>query len=221
MHDPSTQAFDIAIFKHPILSIWHVDPETDGSDDSCGWFAPRMTEDDLAWAKDLAGDAFDLPKPGLPSFEYVAALWPHIRKRVSGTHLRDDLTARDMAQILALVSCPWDNIRGLVGEAMTDPREMVRLICCLWRAYSRSRRPWYRHPRWHVRHWRFQWHDLQAFNRWAFSRCAACGGRFPWGYSPISNGWNDERTRFGKGEKGIYHHRCFSGGKVALTREEP
>lgn len=34
MHDPMTVAFEIGRFA----TIWHVDPETDGSDDSCGWF---------------------------------------------------------------------------------------------------------------------------------------------------------------------------------------
>lgn len=43
MHDPHTLVRDI---KNPftgntLLSIWHVDPERDGSDDSCDWFGGR------------------------------------------------------------------------------------------------------------------------------------------------------------------------------------
>ena len=58
MHDPSTVAFEIyypwhkrfwqtdsqymmeknSKFHTPFITIWHEDPETDGSDDSCGWF---------------------------------------------------------------------------------------------------------------------------------------------------------------------------------------
>lgn len=41
MHDPRTLAFDVRNpFKKydSLLRIWHVDPERDGSDDSCGWF---------------------------------------------------------------------------------------------------------------------------------------------------------------------------------------
>lgn len=46
MHDPMTVAFDIPSYKARqrwpwlpyLLTIWHVDPERDGSDDSCGWF---------------------------------------------------------------------------------------------------------------------------------------------------------------------------------------
>jgi hypothetical protein len=28
------------------VNIWHVDPESDGTDDSCRWFRPRLNEDD-------------------------------------------------------------------------------------------------------------------------------------------------------------------------------
>lgn len=47
MHDPMTQAFEIRQFwkrknkwgyRPAFITIWHVDPEKDGSDDSCGWF---------------------------------------------------------------------------------------------------------------------------------------------------------------------------------------
>lgn len=44
MHDPCTQAHQIRWpwprkgYREPILTIWHKDPEKDGTDDSCGWF---------------------------------------------------------------------------------------------------------------------------------------------------------------------------------------
>lgn len=45
MHDPMTVAFEIKLpFRSEknkyksLITIWHVDPEKDGSDDSCGWF---------------------------------------------------------------------------------------------------------------------------------------------------------------------------------------
>lgn len=48
MHDPMTVAHDIRYpwpwsksgsgYRENLLTIWHVDPECDGSDDSCGWF---------------------------------------------------------------------------------------------------------------------------------------------------------------------------------------
>lgn len=46
MHDPATVAFEIPSYEvrerfrflPHLATIWHVDPEKDGSDDSCGWF---------------------------------------------------------------------------------------------------------------------------------------------------------------------------------------
>lgn len=47
MHDPMTVAHEIYLgnkktksgrYRNPIITIWHVDPEKDGTDDSCGWF---------------------------------------------------------------------------------------------------------------------------------------------------------------------------------------
>ncbi len=47
MHSPETVAFEIYLgkkqkkngnYRNPLITIWHIDPEKDGSDDSCGWF---------------------------------------------------------------------------------------------------------------------------------------------------------------------------------------
>jgi hypothetical protein len=123
MHDPMTVAFDLYFPKfwtkkrnkrwHDwvfVMTIWHVDPETDGTDDSCRWF-----------------------KEG---------------------------------------------------------------------------RPWYKHPRWHIHHWKIQIHFIQNLKRWAWSRCAKCGGRFKWGYAPISTHWYSKGPQWFHGEDHIYHHDC-------------
>ncbi|HYK57169.1 MAG TPA: hypothetical protein VEV15_11930, partial [Flavisolibacter sp.] len=57
MHDPMTVAHEIYLgskkkknghYRSPLITIWHVDPEKDGSDDSCGWFIrSRHIEKDL------------------------------------------------------------------------------------------------------------------------------------------------------------------------------
>lgn len=41
MYDPWTVAFSL----YPFLTIWHKDPEKDGTDDSCDWFdcKPKLT----------------------------------------------------------------------------------------------------------------------------------------------------------------------------------
>lgn len=44
MHDPMTVAFEVknpfarGPYKPALVTVWHVDPERDGTDDSCGWF---------------------------------------------------------------------------------------------------------------------------------------------------------------------------------------
>lgn len=47
MHSPETVAFEIYLgrkkksngnYRLPLITIWHNDPEKDGTDDSCGWF---------------------------------------------------------------------------------------------------------------------------------------------------------------------------------------
>lgn len=52
MHDPCTIAHEIrwpwkdkSGYRPPILTIWHVDPEKDGSDDSCDWHNRGKAED--------------------------------------------------------------------------------------------------------------------------------------------------------------------------------
>ena len=112
MHDPMTVAFTIRrpwkdrrqsnerfAYYPPIVTIWHVDPERDGSDDSCDWF-------------------------------------------------------------------------------------------------NRAGRRWRWHPRWHFWHWKLQVHPVQELKRWLFSRCAGCGKRFPWNYSPITNTWDGDGPRW-------------------------
>ena len=44
MHAPETVVCEIKIGKHYLVTIWHVDPETDGTDDSCGWSRPKLTD---------------------------------------------------------------------------------------------------------------------------------------------------------------------------------
>lgn len=48
MHDPMTVAFYFWS-----ITIWHVDPEKDGIDDSCGWVFPHLTKKERAEAETL------------------------------------------------------------------------------------------------------------------------------------------------------------------------
>lgn len=151
------RAFGINWRLPPLITIWHVDPETDGTDDSCRWFHPRLTEREKQIAANLIDDEFD-------------------------------------------------NLRGWFGDANRD--EMVWRVRQIFRIYRREFR-WRLHPRWHVWHWKIQVHPVQTFKRWAFSRCAGCGNRFAWGYSPVTGQWYGTGPRWFRGEKLIYHGDCY------------
>lgn len=61
---------------------------------------------------------------------------------------------------------------------------------------------------WHVRHWKLQIRPWQDFNRWAWSRCNTCGGRFRWGEAPVSDSWHGEGPRWRRPEPHVHHMRC-------------
>lgn len=172
MHDPMTVAFEIRSplrrapdrffpkgYRPSLITIWHVDPERDGTDDSCGWF-------------------------------------------IRGRHLKP----ADQALAHSLIENEHDNLRHWFPDC--DQEEAVGRIKGIFSALRRRERPWWRHPRWHLWHWRFQVHPWQALRRWLFSRCAGCGKRFPYGYSPVSFQWHSKRPKIFRGEHGVYHSEC-------------
>lgn len=65
--------------------------------------------------------------------------------------------------------------------------------------------------RFHVHHWRVQVHPWQRFRRWAFTRCAWCGGRSSKG-DPVnvSHQWHGPRGPWWRGEPGLFHSDCSS-----------
>jgi hypothetical protein len=95
----------------------------------------------------------------------------------------------DLAASLALNST--DNL-----SRVESPDAAIRLTAA---ALNRHFRPWWKHPRWHFWHWKFQVHPWQQFKRWAFHRCAHCKKGFKWGYCPTSHGGDS-----------IYHSECSS-----------
>lgn len=170
MHDPMTVAFTIRSpvghdsfngkkYYPALVTIWHHDPERDGSDDSCGWF-------------------------------------------MRGRHLSQ--ADRDLAR--DLITNEYDNIKSwFTGR---DDEERVSHLIGSFAALRRRERPWWRHPRWHVWHWRIQIHPWQTLRRRLLTRCALCGNRFKWGESPTSIGWNTPRLRWFRGEEGCFHSEC-------------
>lgn len=236
MHDPTSVAHDIRLFGRSILTIWHVDPETDGTDDSCGWFSPKLTRREDKIIDDIANWEKDFPyysSPHLPltvvnpkynykeilagdCLAYVSGAWKHIawdRDR------RKKLTAAEWWSVVELSTTPSDNLRAILADREENVAYRVtRFFSCVMKAYLRHHRPWWKHPRWHIHHWQFQIHFIQTLRRWLFSRCTHCEKRFSWGYSPISTG-NSGGLRWFKSEENCYHHQCYEQSEVVKTDE--
>lgn len=233
MYDPLTEAFSIRspfvsqrdlggwAYREPILTIWHCDPENHGDDDSCGFCFVRISNEDHKWAEETAHKewafwfspeygSINLMNSGI--LEITAAAWKEARHRADVKDYHKPLSAWEMSEIFHLCTNAGDNFGHLVAGAKKDEEGFARLLQLTLRLYLTRRRKWWQHPKFHIHHWRFQLHPMQRFNRWMFSRCAGCGGRFSWGYAPMS-GWGGEGPQFLKGEKGVYHHECFDGNK--------
>ena len=254
MHDPMTVAHTIKRpwpqrQRHPhgqtwryfpdIVVIWHRDPETDGSDDSCGWTFPTLTPAhraivDTFVRDDLAFPYFSSPEvrhsgvivnpeyqyPQLPPGDCLALLhsaWLMIAWELE----RRRLNPRDLLTIANLATCRSDNLRTFLVDVNRTPEDLVRaFFVCVLRNYLRFRRPWYRHPRWHVHHWEIQVPLLQTFKRWVWSRCCRCGKPFRWGASPTTDQWDNIGPRWFRGEPHVYHGDCAEPGPVQAPEKE-
>jgi hypothetical protein len=256
MHDPQTVAHEIRYpwrayrrtearndfereYRQAFVTIWHVDPERDGSDDSCGYSYPRLTKQQLERLKNLAwNEGHD------PYFLRQEC------KHWKGSRAEAEALYRGLVLAVAWqldLSLSFDKAATMAARRIHRPDcvDAANAFCFLpgWHTNStkdtpdrrqdvflgtaigiardllRERRRWYQHPRWHVWHWKLQVHPTQAFKRWAFSRCAGCGKRFAWGESPCSHQWGNDGPRWFRGERGVYHMNC-SGSKVAPTSDE-
>jgi hypothetical protein len=251
MHDPQTLAHSIPRpwperdqwSKHKrwrwpsILDIWHIDPETDGSDDSCGWAWAKLTPEDDAIIQEMADWDKKFPYYGsvairdltvimdprysfksLPPgqvFGFIAGAWMEIKARKTR---RRTLTTREISWIMDLACNPHDGLRTcLTDERPTEQvRRFVRIVM---RQYLTCHRPWWRHPRWHVHHWKLvfpSWISLRS----AFTYCKGCGNRLGYGYSPTSYG-GERDPKTGKWHEHLYHNECVSTALLKSFRFHP
>ena len=245
MHDPQTVAHEIRYpwrayrpsearndfersYRHLFVTVWHCDPETDGSDDSCGYSYPKLTKSQRERLKSFAWcegrDPYFLRcgrKVWAGTRDEAEALYRGLVLQVAG-RLDLSITFAEAAKLAAErihrpdcidaagAFCFVPGYHTNHAEDTSDGREDVFLdtISGIARELLRERRPWYRHPRWHVWHWKLQVHPWQTFKRWAFSRCAGCGRGFPWGYSPVAGQWNNGGPSL-FGELGVFHSECY------------
>lgn len=220
-----------------LATVWHVDPEKDAhkrgcrSDDSCGWGTVPTTPEQREKIRKLGedqyrtlfgkqhhtaqGDSFAYVCFEPTAYDAVYWAWRAIKRdhhrfrRPVWQYGRERryLNAAELEYIYSLSSSPIDNLRVTVS-GVRSAEDCGDFFLTVYRCFLRFNRPWYRHPRWHFWHWSFQIHAWQTFRRWAFSRCAHCGKRFSWGYSPVAYSWDRERPKWFRSESGVYHSEC-------------
>lgn len=242
MHDPMTVAFDIRWpwfwkkYRPSAITIWHVDPESDGSDDSCGWGFPRLSKSQRSRLEHLAyceaRDPWFMRDPvkRIGSAADAESLMRGAILSVSRS-LKVKMKWEEVRQLASrLTHNPIDNFQGSLchlpgwhtnfSDDLISERERhaTGFFCQIGRIVLGKKRHWWQHPRWHVWHWKIQIHAVQKFKRWAFSRCNKCGGRFRWGESPVTSNWNSKGPRWFKGETDIYHGDCH-GGPAASSQK--
>lgn len=227
MHDPMTVAFDIKSpfkskpsaswpkgYRSTIVTIWHKDPCRDGSDDSCGWFMRVRHGDDSVREKIRKSIAFNwddehhgmFDADGKPRFSTIAIALNFFRF-AAGEFFDHDwrkvdrFMRRNLYEIMSFAENAVDSLHApIVGKYGPTPRDerINGMADCLYGWILRADRPWWKHPRWHVWHWRIQIHPLQRTWQWLFDRCAMCGGRFKFHEGRLGN-WDGDRC---------WHFRC-------------
>lgn len=242
MHDPMTQAFVIRLprflrrseYGGEIATIWHVDPEKDGTDDSCGWFMRARHGDKDVLEKIVKRFEFDWDRTfmgssalyycglfktsGDPNLSVIGITLNLFQSAASIVFESDGRTnwkrarrfiQENLVDILLFAENTVDSLSdGLnrkfekgCGKIQDERRRKERIESmagCIYSWILRQERPWYRHPRWHIHHWRIQIPFFQHMRRFLFDSCAKCGKGFSWGYCPMSN-WEGSA---------IWHHDC-------------
>jgi len=230
MHDPKTVAFEIYLgskkkknghYRSPLITIWHNDPETDGSDDSCGWTFPKITKDEKDWlhkvAKDqycqlfsrtvalIENDPYAYICYNQDTYGVIYWMWRHFNRTINKAvwQYGKPLENKELQYVYQLATDPVDNFQHNQINNVKDFEEFIYLVYRCWKRYKRK---WYQHPRWHIHHWSIQFHPLQSIKRRYWDKCCKCGKR---GFKSSAIGdWNGTR---------LWHQECDDTMKIGVN----
>jgi hypothetical protein len=236
MHDPMCVAHEIYLgskkkknghYKSPLLTIWHVDPETDNTDDSCGWFIrSRHINKELLrkvtsefefnfkhnyWFNEAGYSVFSVAATTLNM--YSAAAWQYFMWTNKGNpsdkarRQYKNFMRKYLYDILSFAENPTDSLHSSITMkyGVEKKEERIRhFVSIVLADVMRKLRPWYKHPRWHIHHWKIQFHPLQQLKRRYWDKCSVCGKR---GFKESAIGdWNGTKR---------WHQACDRNSKVA------
>lgn len=182
MHDPYTSICDVDLFtsKLPLFTLWHKDPCTDGTDDSCGWFI-RARHCDQKILEEVKSE-FDFnfkhnywfDKDGKQIFStigtlvqmYNSATWIYYG-RAKGRKKHEKFMRKYLYDIIQFaenpIDCGGDSITGRwYKNNLLSTDRFSGFAGMIYSDILRKTRPWYKHPRWHIHHWRISW----RINHW-------------------------------------------------------
>jgi len=211
------------------FDIWHIDPERvvpgRRQDDSCGWFPRDLTPELERAVNELCGggwadlrqrisDAFDLwyiPNEKYPtlrempmhvaySTHLMTLMW--IDRLAFKRGRRNEPTARLVRLASWLAFSTVDNLNLVADQT---PERYIRQLAA---AYRREIRPWWKHPRWHIHHWKVSF-DLARNLRRMFERCATCRKPLGFGYCPTHDG------------RGLHHGQCLGMFAASNLKDHP
>ena len=200
MHDPDTVAFEIKSpikrkskwfpqgYRNTLITIWHHDPETDHSDDSCGWFMRSRHGDKAMLAKIEKAFDFDWDRTftsdGSGKLYFCGWFTPEGRPNMSlhaitinlffiaafnmmGREKANKYMQNNLFDILRFAENTVDSLNTSLTQKYGEEKRAERIhnmVTIIYPYILRSLRPWYKHPRWHRWHWRIRFNFLQKFN---------------------------------------------------------
>lgn len=232
MHSPETVAHEIrSPFKDKrgdrksIITIWHHDPEKDGTDDSCGWFIrERHVNQEIL---DKIKKEFDFnykhyywfDEKGIAKFStagvllnmYQTAAWIHFKR---DRKKFNNFLRKHLHSILLFAEnptdCGGDNITGKfylsTNSNLLSEDRFNGMAGMIYTDILRKERKWYQHPKWHIHHWNIQIHPLQKLKRRFWDKCSKCGKR---GFK--GSAYSDW------GGKTVWHEHCDDTNKPNIV----
>lgn len=228
MHDPSTLVWS---YKN-LIEIWHEDPCTDGTDDSCGWFKRgrhgdkeilkkiesrfnfdwdrefKSVETDKKWNRGLFKHGTSVPNQSTLSIGinlFWMAAFEHYSHNWKKT---EQFMNSNLFSILSFIENPFDSLKDSIEnvweEEISKEERIHNIAYCIYGWILRKDTPWYKHAKFHIQHWKIRIIPLIKLKNWIFQRCSICKKRFKWNESKIGN-W---------GGTACWHEKCDNINKI-------